>query len=492
MVRLSEIMKTYTVAPVVGILVYGYIADKYMVAENEDEDEILEGLCPQRILLNDDWQQEVKEVVIEPAQPPFKSYAYYPPEYLKRNKVWTPACTTFALCAIVYRLTTGELPFVGNVPEELLASSEGIKFLAAKRLVGLDLEKVPKRMRGFLETGLMLHSNKRFKAIRDTEDIYSEICNHRDLFDNPIIETTELALPTEVFPKIFAGNEESSGFTLNVSSNISGSYDNIVGLEEQKEKLRIAIDTYRYPEEAKKYGLTLNGMIFYGPPGCCKTYFAKMTAAEMGYNTAIIYAKDISSPYLHETSIRIKELFQQAALHAPIVLILDEAEALMLKRGDYNSHSVIDETNAFVTELESCAERKIFTILTTNHPELMDSAILRSGRIDEKIYFPMPDEQTRLGLFRMFLKDRPIDEHIDYAVLSKLTANGYSSADIGKICTKAAQLAFRKRGLITHEMIENAIKDIAPSVYKDELRRYEDSRRFMEPTKYSINPIGFR
>ena len=492
MVRLSDIMEKYTSSPGLGLLIYGYLGDKYK--DEEKEEGVMDGLCPQRILLNDDWLQGIQTVEIEPAEAPFTSYAYYPPEFIRR-KVWTTSCTVFALCAIIYRLTTGELPYVGDVPEELLATPKGLNFLAKERLNGLDLEKVPSKMRKFLSTGLMLQRSRRYQSLGESEKAFSDMCDNEDLLNMPDPKATEVVVPAVGFNRLFTEKNDTSDFTLEVLHNVEGGLNQIVGLEEQKNAVASIVAMRHNPERAAEYKLTLNGLLLYGPPGVGKSYFAKMLGAEIGGNIAYANAQSIASSWVHGTQKLICELFKQAALNAPITLILNEAESMMQSRANPENAKVSEETNAFLSEIDTCAERGIFLICTSNYPQLMDSSILRSGRFDKKLYIPLPDEQTRLGLFKMYLHDRPIEANIDYAELSKLTSGGYVSSDICTICNAAAEEAFLNNKLITQDLLEQVIYKSSPSVNKNEIRTYEEARKYIEPAaKYTpyINQIGFR
>ena len=124
----------------------------------------------------------------------------------------------------------------------------------------------------------------------------------------------------------------------------------------------------------------------------------------------------------------------------------------------------------------------------------MDSAILRSGRFDKKFYVPLPDEQTRTLIFHNYLHDRPIDAHINYQTLGQMTSSGYISSDIRQICDEVATRAFNNDAIITQDLIEQVIRDGGPSVSKNELRSYEEARRYIEPAAKGayINQIGFR
>ena len=158
-----------------GLIVLGELAT-HCLEENDAENKYMEGLCPERILLSEDWLVELTETKIESAKAPHTSYAYYPNEYLQ-GKPWTTACTSFAIFSIAYKLLTGELPYIGKLPEELLSSKEALKFIKKKRKESiLDLSKIPPTFAEFFIKGLAIKKNDRYQAIGDTADEFSELC----------------------------------------------------------------------------------------------------------------------------------------------------------------------------------------------------------------------------------------------------------------------------------------------------------------------------
>ena len=250
------------------------------------------------------------------------------------------------------------------------------------------------------------------------------------------------------------------------------------------------------PEKARKYKLAIpNGILLYGPPGCGKTTIAQKFAAECQMNYAIVNAQDIASTFIHGTQRLVKQLFLQAEQNAPIVLILDEIETMGPNRNDPSMAKMAEDTNAFLSEMNNCGERGIFLIGTTNRPQFMDSAILRSGRFDKRVYVPLPDEQTRKEIFHAYLAGRPIDKNVDCQRLSRLTLGGYISSDIRQICDEAAARAFHEDAIITQQLLEQVIREGGPSVNKNELKTYEESRKHIDPAirhTASLNQIGFR
>ena len=480
-----------------GLTLFGALAT-HCLEEDEAENKFLEGLCPERISLSDNWFAGDFKAEIKPAEAPCNAYAYYAPEYLQ-GKPWTAACTSFALFSISYRLLTGKLPYIGNMPEGFLTTKEGLKYIKkCRKERRLDLSDIPISFRSFFAKGLALKKDDRYQAVGDTADEFSELCDKlymTELVNKESTPDSAYELSRSDFEKLLAQNNPE--IILDVHKEEEGCLDDLVGLQELKRYLRNGVlAILKNPEKANKYKLTIpNGLLLYGPPGCGKTAVAKKFAAECRINYAVINAQDIASTLVHGTQRLVRQIFMQASMAAPIILIFDEIETMVPDRSNPQNLKVAEDTNAFLSELNTCAERGIFVIGTTNRPQMMDSAILRSGRFDKKIYVPLPDEQTRTEIFHKYLYDRPIDEHIDYQQLARLTSSGYISSDIRQICDEVAGRAFYEDAIITQALIEQVIRDGGPSVSPKELRSYEDCRRYMEPAaKYNTfaNQIGFR
>lgn len=496
MVRLSEYMNDMIYPKELGFVIFGAIAQNYL-DETKAENKLLEGLCPKRIILNDTWYEGNPQASVERAKGPHTAYAYYPSEYLC-GKDWDGRCSVFALFSIIYRLMSGKFPYIGNVPEELLSSKEAIKYIEKKRHDDLDLTCIPPAFWNFMAKGLMLDRTLRYKSIADTADDFSElseVLQTCDYDDNPIEPSALDKIEASDAHTIISQTSPSTTL-LSIKKSTERSLDDIVGLQDLKNYLRNrVIEVIKNPDKAFAYKLSLpNGVLLYGPPGCGKTTIAQCVAAECKMNYARVNALDIASTYVHGTQKMVKQIFSEAEKNAPIILILDEVESMVPNRNNPDMIKVAEDTNAFLTELNDCAKRGIFVIGTTNRPQQMDSAILRSGRFDKRVYVPLPDDQTRREIFKAYLKDRPIEEQINYQVLSNLTSSGYISSDIRQICDDAAYKAFCENTIITQAIIEQVIKDGGPSVSLKELQTYEESRQYLEPNgRYvKINQIGFR
>lgn len=272
----------------------------------------------------------------------------------------------------------------------------------------------------------------------------------------------------------------------------------IAGMDKLKRLVKEGfINVLMNPEKAEQYGISVPNILLYGPPGCGKTYFAEKMAEEIGINFMKIGPDDLSSTFVHGTQKRIGEIFHKAEVQAPTLLFLDEFDCMVPKRsGDPNRQYMTDEVDEFLTVLNDTAKRGVYVIAATNHPENIDSSVLRTGRIDEKIYVPMPDKEARENLFRHELKARPQADDICYEDLATQT-EGYNCSDISYIVKAAARSKFNlaissaKVERIGQEDLMAVIKNLTPSVNEKDLRAMADICKMFSPkeqmrARYSI------
>ncbi len=270
-----------------------------------------------------------------------------------------------------------------------------------------------------------------------------------------------------------------------------GGFNDVAGMEHLKEQLQSdVIDVLKDAKRAEELGLHLpNGLLFYGPPGCGKTFFAKKFAEEIGCYFIYVSCSDVASPFIHGGQKKIAELFNEARKNAPAIIFFDEIEAMIKDRKYQNNVSEAGEVNEFLTQLNNSGHKKVIAIGATNRPELIDNAALRAGRLEYKYYIPLPDFETRKSLFRVSLRDRKVSDQIDFVSLAKET-DGFVCADITLIVEKAARLAFKEKASeITMRYLEEAISKSKPSVKQDELDHF--SEFLGGPPKKRIKKIGF-
>lgn len=220
--------------------------------------------------------------------------------------------------------------------------------------------------------------------------------------------------------------------------------------------------------EYEKFKISIpTGMLFYGPPGTGKTFITKKLAEELGCGFVAKNMGEFGSSYLHQTTKNIKDFFagaKKAAENEPIILFLDEIDSLVSARTNNVDANKAEEVSQFLQEFNALETApNLIVIAATNRPDHLDPAILRSGRLDKKIYLGPPDEAARRALFEMYIekKGRPSDT-LDYDELAKIS-DGYVSADIEAICDEVARDASRnllelvdeaENGKLTDELLE--------------------------------------
>lgn len=271
-------------------------------------------------------------------------------------------------------------------------------------------------------------------------------------------------------------------------------FADVAGMDELKKRFYDeVIDIIKNPEKYKRLRVKIpNGILLYGPPGCGKTYIAEKFAEEVGCNYMYVHCSDVASPYIHGGQEKIAALFEKARENAPTVLFLDELDAMLADRSRHNNVSEYGEVNEFLTQLNNCADNHVFVIGATNNPKGIDSAALRSGRLDIKVYVPAPDESERKALFKLYLKDIVADD-VDYDLLAQKT-DGYVSKDVCSLINNAArETAKADLELISMQTLLDTIekyKNQFPSVSKDVLKLHERLREEFE-NHIDRNPIGF-
>lgn len=229
------------------------------------------------------------------------------------------------------------------------------------------------------------------------------------------------------------------------------------------------------------------GLLLYGPPGTGKTMFARAVAGELGL--PFIYRKmsEMKDKYVGESEKNVSRLFEEAYSHKKCVVFLDECESILRKRG--NQKVCIVEQ--FLAELDGFATKRdsqIFVILATNRPWMIDSAVVRSGRIGLAVHVGLPEAETRRAIVEAALKDVPLAPDVSIDDIVKRT-EGYSGAELhhgdgGGVCDEAAMRAGRRwvkrrEGLnpgdsewnrvepVTKADFDAALKAIAPVSFKD-------------------------
>ena len=181
----------------------------------------------------------------------------------------------------------------------------------------------------------------------------------------------------------------------------------------------------------------------------------------------------------HQDYEKIAELFEEAAKKAPTVICFDELDGMVPDRSTIHNEGASGEVNEFLSQLNNCSERGIFVIGTSNRPEKIDPAILRTGRMDKMVYIPMPDVEARKELFKIHLADRYCDESLDLDELAK-QSDGYVASDISFMVNASALEAAMADVPISQELVLAEMRKARRSVTKDDAADYERMRKKFE------------
>merc|ERR1719395_431547 len=228
------------------------------------------------------------------------------------------------------------------------------------------------------------------------------------------------------------------------------SYSDIGGLEEQITEMKEAVELpLTHPELYEDVGIKPpKGVILWGPPGTGKTLLAKAVANETSATFLRIVGSELIQKYLGEGPKLVRELFRVAGEMAPSIIFMDEIDAVGTKRYDSTSggEKEIQRTMLeLLNQLDGFDDKNdVKVIMATNKIETLDPALIRPGRIDRKIEFPLPDSATKRRIFQIHTGKMQMAPDVDVEELVN-TKDELSGADIKAVCTEAGLLALRER-----------------------------------------------
>merc|ERR1711972_238186 len=243
-------------------------------------------------------------------------------------------------------------------------------------------------------------------------------------------------------------------------------YADIGGLEAQIQEMKEAVELpLAHPELYEDIGIKPpKGVILYGEPGTGKTLLAKAVANQTSATFLRVVGSELIQKYLGDGPKLVRELFRVADEHSPSIVFIDEIDAVGTKRYDSNSGGEREIQRTMLELLnqldgfDARADTKV--IMATNRIETLDPALIRPGRIDRKIEFPLPDEKTKRRIFGIHTGKMTLADDVDLEeyVMSK---DELSGADIKAICTEAGLLALRERRMkVTQEDFKKSKENV--------------------------------
>lgn len=368
----------------------------------------------------------------------------------------------------------------------------------------VDLEQIASETHGYVGADLAsLCSEAAMQQIREKMDL---IDLEEETIDTEVLDS--LAVTMENF-RYALGVSNPSALRETVVEVPTVKWDDIGGLENVKQELQETVQyPVEHPEKFLKFGMNPSkGVLFYGPPGTGKTLLAKAIANECQANFISIKGPELLTMWFGESEANVRDVFDKARAAAPCVMFFDELDSIAKARGGSvgDAGGAGDRVlNQILTEMDGMnAKKNVFVIGATNRPDQIDPALLRPGRLDQLIYIPLPDENSRLSILKATLRKSPVAPDVDLNVIAKHT-QGFSGADLAEICQRAAKLAIREDiekdiakerarkakeeagedvgmeeeeeespGLITRAHFEEAMRFARRSVSDADIRRYE-------------------
>jgi transitional endoplasmic reticulum ATPase len=324
----------------------------------------------------------------------------------------------------------------------------------------------------------------------------------------PHINLEEEEIPQDVLDQLEVNGEDFAGALREVQPSAvrevfieipNVRWEEIGGLTAEKQEL---IEVVEWPlkraDAFRRMGITPpKGVLIFGPPGCGKTLLARAVATESEANFISVKGPELLSKWVGESEKAIREIFRKARTAAPAIIFFDEIDALAPTRGYSAGDSHVTERviSQLLTEMDGLETTKdVLVLAATNRPDLIDPALLRTGRFDRFVYIGAPDEKGREDIFRIYMTDMPLDSDVDVNKLVELTPY-FVGGDIEALCREAGMRALRENmnaEKVSWRHFDDALKSIHPSVRPEDLERFQKlNQELRRTTTISVGPPGY-
>lgn len=307
------------------------------------------------------------------------------------------------------------------------------------------------------------NSERKILYVPDVNVVIEDVSEYSDVLEPEVTDVNrDSVFLTTILPILLAGvfvliifrmmnagsgNSKMANFgrsraKLATEANKRITFDQVAGLQEEKEDLEEIVDFLKNPEHYIEVGARIpKGVILTGPPGTGKTLLAKAVAGEAGVPFFSISGSDFVEMFVGVGASRVRDLFQEAKRNAPCIIFIDEIDAVARRRGTGmgGGHDEREQTlNQLLIEMDGFGVNEgIIVMAATNRIDILDPAILRPGRFDRKIGVGRPDVKGREEILRVHVKNKPLGDDVNLETIARTTA-GFTGADLENLMNEAA------------------------------------------------------
>ena len=263
-------------------------------------------------------------------------------------------------------------------------------------------------------------------------------------------------------------------------------WNEVGGLKDERQEVREAIEwPLSSPEKFQRMGIEPpKGVLLYGPPGTGKTLMAKAVANETGANFISVRGPQLLSKWVGESEKAIRQTFRKARQVAPCVIFFDELDSLAPARSGSGESRVSERVvNQLLTELDGLEELEdVMVVAATNRPDMIDPALIRSGRFDRLVLLGAPEQDERSEILDIHTRDVPLDENVNLDEVAEIT-EGYVGSDLETIAREAALIALREDDeaeTVKMPHVRSALEKVRPTITDDIMEYYDEMKEEFE------------
>jgi transitional endoplasmic reticulum ATPase len=262
-------------------------------------------------------------------------------------------------------------------------------------------------------------------------------------------------------------------------------WDEVGGVERVRRVLEESVELpFKNPQVYRHIGIEPpRGILLFGPPGVGKTLLAKAAATESQANFISVKGPEVMSKWVGESEKAIRMIFKKARQASPSIVFIDEIDSIAPRRGLQTSSGVTERiVNQLLTSIDGLESlERVLVIAATNRPDIVDEALLRTGRFDRLLYVEPPTLAGRLEILKVHTRSMPLADDVSLDDLATRT-EGYVGSDIAALCREAGLTAIRenvKASKVTRAHFDAALKQVRPSVDAEAIKFYEEFERHL-------------